>query len=72
MFWLRNKKGNILLHTQLKASPVSLRCGPWARLIYPSLALVQPRKTHPYITNRLLMGRKESNQPNNNPALRSF
>ena len=30
--------------------------------IYPSLVLVQPRKTHPYITERLLMGRKESNQ----------
>ena len=30
--------------------------------IYPSLVLVQPRKTHPFITERLLMGRKESNQ----------
>ena len=28
-----------------------------ARNIYPSLVLVQPRKTHPYITERLLMGR---------------
>ena len=27
-----------------------------------SLVLVQPRKTHPYITESLLMGRKESNQ----------
>ena len=36
---------------------------PWARHINPSLVLVQPRKTHPYITERLLMGRKESNQP---------
>ena len=35
---------------------------PWARHIYPSSALVQPRKTCPYITERLLMGRKESNQ----------
>ena len=33
-----------------------------ARHIYPSLVLVQPRKTHPYITERLLMGGKESNQ----------
>ena len=33
-----------------------------ARHIDPSLVLVQPRKTHPYITERLLMGRKESNQ----------
>ena len=28
----------------------------------PSLVLVQPRKTRLYITERLLMGRKESNQ----------
>ena len=28
----------------------------------PRLVLVQPRKTHPYINERLLMGRKESNQ----------
>ena len=33
--------------------------------INPSLVLVQPRKTCPFITERLLMGRKESNQPNN-------
>ena len=29
---------------------------------YPSLVLVQPRKTPPYLTERLLMGRKETNQ----------
>ena len=29
--------------------------------INPSLVLVQPRKTRPFITERLLMGRKESN-----------
>ena len=46
------------------ASPASLCCGPWVRRIYPSLVLVQPRKTHPYKTERLLMGRKESNQTN--------
>ena len=40
----------------------SLRCGPWARHIYPSLVLVQHRKTRPYTTERLLMGRKESNE----------
>ena len=33
--------------------------------INPSLVLVKPRKTRPYITERLLMGRKESNQTNN-------
>ena len=30
--------------------------------INPSLVLVRPRKTCPFITERLLMGRKESNQ----------
>ena len=34
--------------------------------INPSLVLVQPRKTPPYITERLLMGRKESNQAKKN------
>ena len=29
---------------------------------HPSLVLIQPRNTHPYITERLLMGRTESNQ----------
>ena len=32
--------------------------------INPSLVLVQRRKTCPYTTERLLMGRKESNQTN--------
>ena len=35
---------------------------PWARHINPSLVLVQPRKTHAYIPERLLMVCKESNQ----------
>ena len=34
----------------------------FSKNINPSLVLVQPRKTHPFITERLLMGRKESNQ----------
>ena len=37
---------------------------PLAKHINPSLVLVQSRKTHPFITERLLMGRKESNQTN--------
>ena len=37
--------------------------------INPSLVLVQPRKTHPFITVRLLMGRKESNQTKQNLVL---
>ena len=32
--------------------------------INPSLVLVQPRKIRPFITERLLMGRKDSNQTN--------
>ena len=33
--------------------------------IIPGLVLVQPRKTRPFITERLLMGRKESNKQTN-------
>ena len=33
-----------------------------SKSINPSLLLVQPRKTRPFITERLLMGHKESNQ----------
>ena len=36
--------------------------------INPSLVPVQPRKTRPFITERLLMGCKESNQTNKNQA----
>ena len=47
---------------RVRASPASLPCGPGARHIYPSLVLAQHRKTCPCLTERLLMGRKESNQ----------
>ena len=47
-----------------QASPASLPCGTWARHIYPSLELVQPRKICPWLTERLWMGCKESNQTN--------
>ena len=47
---------------RVRASTASLRCGPSARHIYPSLVLVQPRKTRLCLTERLLMGRKESNR----------
>ena len=36
--------------------------------INPSLVLVQPRNTRPFITERLLMGRKESNQTKSIPV----
>ena len=50
--------------------------GPWlkphrrhcvvslSKNINPSLVLVEPRKARPFITERLLMGRKESNKQN--------
>ena len=47
---------------RVRASLASLHCGPSARHIYPSLVLVQPRKTCPCLTERLLVGRKESNK----------
>ena len=56
----------------LDSRPKGRRFEPHRRLcvvslnknINPSLVLVQPRKTRPVITERLLMGRKESNQTN--------
>ena len=41
---------------------MSLGCVLDQDTLIPSLVLVQPRKTRPYITERLLMGCKESNQ----------
>ena len=56
----QERSGRVLdLRPRVRASPASLRCGPWARHIYPSLVLVQPRKTRPCLTERLLMGHKE-------------
>ena len=43
----------------LSLTSVTALC-PLARHINPSLPLVQPRKTRPYITESLLMGCKES------------
>ena len=46
----RERSGSVLDSRQrppVRASPESLCCGPWARHIYPSLVLVQPRKTRP-------------------------
>ena len=40
-----------------------------SKTINPNLVLVQPRKTNPFITERLLMGSKESNQANKNQLL---
>ena len=38
--------------------------------INPSLVLVQPKKTCPFITERLLMGREESDQTKTNKPLK--
>ena len=38
----------------------------------PSLVLVQPRKTRPFITERLLMGHKESDQTKNKHGISSL
>ena len=40
-----------------------------SKIINPSLVLVQPRKTRPFITERLLMGGIESNQTKQNKFL---
>ena len=45
---------------------------PLARHINPSLVLVQPRKIRPFISERLLMGRKASNQTNKNHVIAHF
>ena len=47
---------------RVPASPASLCCGLLARHIYPSLVLIQPRKTCPCLSERLLIGLKESNK----------
>ena len=58
----------ILFHDQ---SPRKYGTGPGSNLRPLDLqsdthvVLVQPRKIGPFITERLLMGRKESNQTNN-------
>ena len=57
--WLTRAEG-----PRVRTSPALLRRGACARHIYPSLVLVQPRKTRPCLTESLLMGRKESNQQN--------
>ena len=45
-----------------KPRRVTALCPCRARHINPNLVLVQPRKTHPFILERLLMGCKESNK----------
>ena len=47
-------------------------CKTLSKNINPSLVLVQPRKTRPFITERLLMGRKETNQTNKQTFVRHY
>ena len=66
--YTREYSGSVVeyLSRDLRASGSSLigvaALCPTARHINPSLVLVHPRKTRPFITERVLMGRKESNQ----------
>ena len=65
--WLSGRVLDSRPWLRVLASPASLRCvleedTLTMSVINPSLVLVQPRKTRPYITEILLMGRKESNQ----------
>ena len=63
----------LIYHSEMlrvRASPlcvVSL-----SKNINPSLVLVQPRKSRPFITERLLMGRKESTLTDNHLSLRPY
>ena len=62
---LREHSGSVLecLTRDPRFEPHRLHCVvSLSKNINPSLVLVQPRKTRPFITKRLLMGRKESNQ----------
>ena len=67
---VRERSGSVVecLTRNRGAAGSSLTCVTalcrWARHISPSLVLVQPSKTRPYITERLLLERKESNQTN--------
>ena len=59
--WLSGR----VLDSRPKGRGFEPHCGvSFSKNINPSLVLVQPRKTRPYITERLLMGCKESNQTN--------
>ena len=52
---------------QIRRSSVQIIIINYGRHIYPSLVLVQTRKTRPCFTERLLMGRKKSNQTKTAP-----
>ena len=58
--WLRGR----VLDSRPRGRGFDRRVVSLSKNINPSLVLVQPRKTRPFITERLLMGRKESNQTN--------
>ena len=60
--WLCGRVLDLRLRSR-RFEPHRLHCVvSLSKNINPSLVLVQPGKTRPYITERLLMGRKESNQ----------
>ena len=61
---LTRDRGGRRFEPHLRHCVVSL-----SKNINPSLLLVQPRKTRPFITERLLMGRKESNKKTKTMAM---
>ena len=64
MISITNKYSSTIPYTNVQSYVCLLLYVP---IIYPSLVLVQPRKTRPCLTERLLMGLKESNQSNKRP-----
>ena len=57
----RRECSSSVVECSIQATPASLRCD-----LEQGTLLVQPRKTGPYISERLLMGHKESNQTKQN------
>ena len=62
--WLAFFNFNYVRKSVTQPAPLILEVVSLSKNINPSLVLVQPRKTRPFITERLLMGHKESNQTN--------
>ena len=70
---LRRELSGIMLDSRSRGhrfEPHQRHCAvSLSKNINPSLVLVQPRKTRPFITERLLIGRKASNQLKSNKQL---
>ena len=53
-----------MLHSRPRGRGFEPHCRHCVVVIYPSLALIPPRKTRPCLTEILCIGRKKSNQTN--------